>query len=110
MKKNYRLKTKKEIDLVFKQRKTTKNEFFTVQYKHTPGQLHFRYGISIGRKYGNAVSRNLIKRRIRMVVLEHKQAFLPEMQFIIVVSPKASALNYQDIKTNLKHVFKKIME
>jgi ribonuclease P protein component len=110
MKKNYRLKTKKEIDLVFKQRKTTKNEFFSVHYKHTPDQLHFRYGISIGRKYGNAVSRNLIKRRIRMIVLEHKQSFLPEMQFIIVVSPKASVLNYQDIKTQLKHVFKKITE
>jgi ribonuclease P protein component len=110
MKKNYRLKTKQEIDLVFKQRKTTKNEFFTVQYKHTPDQLHFRYGISIGRKYGNAVSRNLIKRRIRMIVLELKQEFIPEMQFIVVVSPKASTLEYQALKANLKHVFKKIME
>jgi ribonuclease P protein component len=110
MKKNYRLKTKQEIDLVFKQRKTTKNEFFSVHYKHTPDQLHFRYGISIGRKYGNAVSRNLIKRRIRMIVLEHKQSFLSEMQFIIVVSPKARVLEYQDIKTQLKHVFKKITE
>jgi ribonuclease P protein component len=45
-----------------------------------------------------------------MIVLEHKQSFLPEMQFIIVVSPKAGVLEYQDIKTKLKHVFKKITE
>ena len=45
-----------------------------------------------------------------MIVLELKQEFIPEMQFIVVVSPKASTLEYQALKANLKHVFKKIME
>lgn len=110
MKKNYRLKTKKEIDLVFKQRKTTKNEFFSIHYKHTLDQLHFRYAISIGRKYGNAVSRNLIKRRIRMIVSEHTLSFLPHVQFVIVVLPKANTLNYSNMEHQLKQVFKKITE
>lgn len=110
MKKNYRLKTKKEIDLVFKQRKTTKNEFFSIHYKHTLDQLHFRYAISIGRKYGNAVSRNLIKRRIRMIVSEHTLSFLPHVQFVIVVLPRANTLNYSNMEHQLKQVFKKITE
>lgn len=110
MKKNYRLKTKKEIDLVFKQRKTTKNEFFSIHYKYTLDQLHFRYAISIGRKYGNAVSRNLIKRRIRMIVSEHTLSFLPHVQFVIVVLPKANTLNYSNMEHQLKQVLKKITE
>jgi ribonuclease P protein component len=110
MKKHYRIKTKQELDLVFKQRKAHKNEYFSILYRIDKEQPHFRYAISIGRKYGSAVSRNLIKRQLRMLILENKDNFFSSLQFVVVVYPKAQSLDYQEIKKQIYSLFKKITE
>ena len=110
MKKHYRLKTKQEIDAVFKQRKAHKNEYFSVLYQTDKEQTHFRYAISIGRKYGSSVSRNLIKRQLRMIILENKDSIPKSAQLVIVVYPKAQTLDYQNIQYQISHLLKKITE
>lgn len=110
MKKHYRLKTKQEIDAVFKQRKAHKNDYFSVLYQMDKEQTHFRYAISIGRKYGSAVSRNLIKRQLRMIILENRDTISKSAQLVIVVYPKAQTLDYQNIQHHISHLLKKITE
>ena len=100
MKKAYRLKTKKEIDFVFANKKSVKNQYFGIHYVKDIDQSHFRFALSIGRKYGNAVSRNLRKRQIRMIISTVQQ-LLNHVQFVVVVYPKSNDLSFEDVKKNV---------
>ncbi len=111
MKKEYRIKKSSEIDAIFKLKQSKGNRFFVVYTHRNTEETHFRFALSVGKKYGNAVERNLIKRRIREIVQTLKEQFTCS-NFVIVIKPPAKALNYQDMKENLKDLFEKskIME
>jgi ribonuclease P protein component len=111
MKKEFRLKKKSDIDAVFKPRKAVKSEFFSIYFIEEQ-QDHFRYALSIGKKYGHAVDRNLMKRRIRMIVQQNQEMIKKSMQFVIVIHPKSSTLSFNVINEQIVHLLKKskIME
>jgi len=112
MNKRYRIKKKSEIDAVFKIKKVKSDSYFAVYQSDDPNGINFRFALSIGKKYGNAVSRNLAKRRIRMIVSEFKNQFIINKLFVIVIKPQVHELSYQEIKDKLTVLFKKskIME
>lgn len=105
MKKKFRLKSKKDIDAIFALKKNVSNNFFSVFYQKTEN-ANFRFAMSIGRKYGNAVSRNLMKRRIRAIVNELKEE-LNLFDFVIVIKKEANVLAYAEIKETLTKLLNK---
>ncbi|MCF7931648.1 MAG: ribonuclease P protein component [Acholeplasmataceae bacterium] len=109
MNKRYRIKKSSEIDAIFKVRKSKGNAYFLIYQTHDEAQEHFRFALTIGRKYGNAVERNLAKRRIRMIVYNQREALAKNASFIIVVRPASKPLSYQEMDANLRQLFKKSM-
>lgn len=111
IKKQYRLKTQTEIDYVFKQRQSVKNKWFSV-YFIKQEQPHYKMALSIGRKYGNAVQRNLIKRRLRMIIKQIEGTLNNQTQFVIVIHPVSRELTFQEIKKQIYALLNKasIME
>jgi ribonuclease P protein component len=107
MKKKYRIKKYSEIDAVYKKRNAKNDSYFAVYQMEDPQAKNFRFAMSIGKKYGNAVQRNLIKRRIRMIVSELQDQFIINKLFLIVIRPKANQLDFQDMKSKLTLLFKK---
>ena len=110
MKKEYRIKKLSEIDCVFKKKMSKGNDCFVIYYDNSE-ELHFRFSISIGRKYGNAVERNLSKRRIRQIVALNKDLISNKL-FVVVVKKEASNLSYQEMKEKIEELLikTKIME
>ena len=110
MNKEYRIKKTSEIDCVFSKKKSKGNELFVI-YQSDCTENHFRYAISIGKKYGGSVSRNLAKRRIRHIVAANKDNILNKL-FVIVVKKEASKVDFQVMKTKIEEVLIKsnIME
>ena len=53
MKKVYRIKKNNEIDAIIQNKKSIGDKSFVVYYKENTS-AHFRFAISIGRKYGGA--------------------------------------------------------
>ena len=66
-----------------------------------------RVGISVGKKLGNAVVRNKIKRQVRMMVDEIFD-FTEKFDTIIIVRPKYHEENYGNNKKGLERLKKKV--
>lgn len=107
MKKRYRIKKNSEIDAIFKNKVVKGDSYFAIYQRVDEVSENFRFALSIGRRYGGAVERNLAKRRIRMIVQEVKNDINPKINFVIVVKPSAIELTYQDMKTKLLALIKK---
>ena len=107
MNKRYRIKKSSEIDAIFKVKNVKGDSYFAVYQSTDPNGANFRFALSIGKKYGNAVSRNLAKRRIRMIVSELQSQFIINKLFVIVIKPQVSDLSYQEMKDKLLVLFKK---
>lgn len=101
IKKNY------HIGEIIAGRDVNGNKYFTVYKKKNNGE-HFRYAISIGKKYGNAVQRNKIKRQIRHIIYQLSSEICPNYDIVIIVKPKANTLeSYLMIEKQIKHVLTK---
>lgn len=106
MKRVYSLKSKDELDAIFNDKKSVGNIYFAV-YTKKHALSHFKYAISIGKKYGHAVDRNLAKRRIRYIVSKYKDRIKNEQSFVVVVKPIAKELKYDDILNSLENLLLK---
>ena len=70
MKKKYRVKKNKDYQKVYHKGKSVANRQLVLYLYPQPNQTHFRVGLSVGKKMGNAVQRNKIKRYLRQAVQE----------------------------------------
>jgi ribonuclease P protein component len=106
MKKAYRVKTEADFQKVFHQGQSMANRQFVVYHLPKEGQAHFRVGISVGKKLGNAVMRNAIKRKIRHCLIEFDQEakIKPDLDFIVIARQPVSTMDYHEIKKSLLHV------
>lgn len=106
MRKSYRVKKEAEFQRVFTQGKSCANRQFVVYMIEKPNQPHFRVGISVGKKIGNAVQRNWVKRRIRQSLTELKPQLKQDCDFIVIARPSVTDMAMTDIKKHLLHVLK----
>lgn len=108
VKKAYRVKSESDFQRVFKQGRSVANRQFVIYKLHKPNQCHFRMGISVSKKLGNAVVRNQIKRHIRQAILELDQAgiIIPDIDFIVIARGPTVKMNVKESKQSLLHVLK----
>ncbi|MFO1442292.1 ribonuclease P protein component [Bacillus sp. Bva_UNVM-123] len=106
MKKEYRVKKNKEFQEAFKKGKSFANRQFVVYSLEKPGQEHFRIGLSISKKIGNAVTRNQIKRYVRHAFLEMENDLHNQFDYIIIARKPVADMGFHDIKKSLTHVLK----
>ena len=104
MKKSYRLKREKDFKQIFGKGTSVANRKFVV-YSLSKEQYHFRVGLSVSKKLGNAVVRNHIKRRLRHLVQE-LSPHLESMDFVIIARKGVELLTYQEMRGHLIHVLK----
>lgn len=106
MKKQYRIKKSSEIESVLKNKDSYGNKYFTV-YKKNSETSYFRYAISVGKKIGNAVRRNRVKRQMR-VIISNMCDQLYSIDIFIVAKPSVNELSFDEMKKHLKYLFKKL--
>lgn len=106
MKKEFRVKKNKDFQEIFKKGKSFANRQFVVYFLKRPGQTHFRIGLSVSKKLGNAVKRNQIKRYIRQAFLEFEEDLQNEYDYIIIARKPASEMGFLEVKSSLVHVLK----
>ncbi|MGZ9814370.1 ribonuclease P protein component [Streptococcus sp. V913] len=105
MKKNFRVKREKDFKAIFKDGTSFANRKFVV-YQLENQQNHFRVGLSVSKKLGNAVTRNQIKRRIRHILQSVKGSLVEHVDFIVIARKGVETLEYAEMEKNLLHVLK----
>ena len=59
---------------------------------------YYRFGISVSKKIGNAVTRNYYKRVIRNIVDNHKKLYSKGKDYIIILMKACKEMNYSEIE------------
>ena len=91
MKNNYIIKKHEEFDNIIQNGKKVKGNIITIYYHPSENNKKY-FGFAVGKKNGNAVTRNLIKRRLRMLVSTNQNLFSNKYKYIIMI--RKDALNY----------------
>lgn len=107
MNKQYRVKKNEEIQEIIKGRISYGNKHFVVYKKENNEANNFRYAISVGKKIGNAVKRNRIKRQITSIV---DQLAIPNniVDVFIIAKPSVCDLSYADMVKQIVYLFNKL--
>ena len=106
MKKKYRVCKNHEFSAIMKEKQFYACPAFVI-YVKLRALDHARVGISVGKKLGNAVQRNRVKRQVRMMVDEIYD-FNEEFDTVLIVRPKYDCENYLNNKKSLERLKKKV--
>ena len=104
MKKEFRIKKNKEFQYTFRHGKSFANRQLVIYYVEKEKQEHFRIGLSVGKKIGNAVTRNRIKRYLRQAFLELEDDIKGNYDIIIIARNPTSSMEFQEMKKSLSHL------
>lgn len=104
MKKKFRIKDNEEFQHIFKRGSSFANRQLVIYYTKDMKQDHFRVGFSVGKKIGNAVTRNRIKRYLRQSFQELEEEISPFLNIVIIARQPTKSMNLFEIKKSLIHV------
>ena len=103
--KAYRIKKNSDFQTIYKKGKSVANRQFVVYTYNNNENEHFRLGISVSKKLGNAVTRNRIKRAIRENFKVHKEDIIAK-DIVVIARHPARYMTTLEIQGSLEHVLK----
>lgn len=108
MKKVNRIKRNEDFQTIFKHGHSTANRQFVIYSYPKKDQAHFRVGLSVSKKLGDAHLRNYIKRCLRHVMMEFdaNQLIKHDVDIVIIARNPAATMTYHEMKSSLEHVLK----
>lgn len=96
MRKLYIVKSKRDFDRIIKKGLCRKNKSYVIYYEKN-NFPYDRFGISVGKKLGNAVNRNKHKRKLRAIIDNYKKLYVNSQDYIIILRGSAKDKDYQEL-------------
>ncbi|MBQ7105343.1 MAG: ribonuclease P protein component [Bacilli bacterium] len=107
MKKKFIVKEHVDFTNIIQKGKYYKSKYFIIYIKKNDLE-HYRFGISVGKKVGNAVIRNKVKRQMRMIIDNYKKNYQIGMDYIIIIRSNYVEGAFLDIKNAFEDIINKI--
>ena len=101
MKVKNRIKKAEEFQSMIKKGTKIVNQSFVIYYGQKDGD-EARIGVSVSKKLGNAVHRNLYKRQVRMMCHELIDFKNTNHDMVLIIRFNYSSLSYEENKNNLE--------
>ncbi|KXO16605.1 ribonuclease P protein component [Clostridiales bacterium KA00134] len=105
MDKDIYLKKSRDFDSVYGKRNIFGNRNLTFYMKKNR-MGHPRLGFSISKKVGNAVTRNLLKRRLKSIYRQYKDILNLGVDGVIVVKKSCVDISYKELEGSFVHVIR----
>ncbi len=106
MKKREVVKEHKDFDLIIEKGRYKKSKNFIIYNKESDYDYP-RFGLAVGKKVGNAVTRNKLKRQFRMILTKHKNIFSNYQDYIIIVKRSSLMHSFQELENELINLMEK---
>jgi ribonuclease P protein component len=100
-----RLKSPRDFSLVYTQGKPSFGKYVVVSVLPMDRKIS-RVGFAVGKKVGNAVTRNRVKRRLRAIMQGQAGRITPGFDVIIGAKQKSVTASFQDLEADLCRVLK----
>lgn len=107
MKKEEVVKNNREFDYIIKNGKCRKNNEYVIYYIENDKEYN-RFGISVSKKIGNAVTRNYYKRVIRNICDKSKNLYSNSKDYIIIMRKGLTLLSFEEAYQSINDLLKKI--
>lgn len=107
MKKREIIKSSEEFNKIIKEGKKITNDFYLLFSLNNFENKWTRFGLAIGKKNGNAVKRNKIKRRLRALIDNNNFLFKKTADYIIMVKKGFLEEKYAKVNEKLKELLEK---
>ena len=105
MKKNEIVKKSQEFTKIIETKKRIYNKFYSIYYNDNNLNIT-RFGLSVGKKIGNAVTRNKIKRQLKNIIDKNKNLFKNNKDYIIIVRREILDCNFKEMEQQLLNLLK----
>ena len=103
MKKYEIVKEHKDFDDIIASGKYTKNKYVVIYNKESEFEYP-RFGVAVGKKVGHAVTRNKLKRILRMILTNNKKLFKKNHDYIIIGKRSALEVDYSTLENSIKEI------
>ena len=101
MKKRDIVKSNELFNNIIAKGKKKSNKYFII-YSLEKDFTKNNYGIAVGKKVGNAVTRNKIKRKIRNIIDNNVFLFPNNHNYIIICKKEILSLSYNEMESEFK--------
>lgn len=98
MKKINILKNSRDFDRIIKNNKPYKFKDYIIYIERNTNDI-YKFGLSVGKKIGNAVNRNKIKRQLKSII--DKKDYQNNFNCIIIVGKGIKEKNFKEREKNL---------
>ena len=105
MKKYEIVKKHDDFDNIIHNGKYIKSKNFII-YNKDSEYNYPRFGLAVGKKIGNAVMRNKMKRYLRIIIDKNKNLFKNNKDYIIIVKKSSNDLSLSELDTLLLNIMK----
>ncbi|NLA32351.1 MAG: ribonuclease P protein component [Mollicutes bacterium] len=105
MKRYEKIKKNYEFDFILNQGKSLNNKYFNIFFVESKS-FKPKFGIAVGKKVGNAVVRNKLKRIVTSMIDQNKYLFKNNRNYIIIVKDKCLKIKYEILEKEFINLLK----
>jgi ribonuclease P protein component len=107
MERKYRLAKREDFNKVYRYGKSVANHQFVLYYLPQPKLEHFRLGVSVSKKIGNAVVRNRLRRMMKEIIRLNEQQLASQYDYVLIARKPCAEMEYQAMEKSILHVLRK---